>query len=74
MIGAHNEPEALRRDLGSYEQIGKSLARDCHEETQTVWGHSLLRHNLGEIQRMRQVLGLSAHLIHVDFHAQQGGA
>ena len=41
VIGALNEPEDLRRAaLGSYENIGLALAKDCRTGTNTVWGHA----------------------------------
>lgn len=52
VLGAGGEPEALRKDLGSFERIGKALARDCVEETDAIWGHPLLRHNAAERARM----------------------
>ena len=48
------EPEALRAALGSYETIGRALAKDCREGTDTTWEHRLLRHNSGEIGRLRE--------------------
>jgi hypothetical protein len=44
ILGVWTEPEALRHaSLGSYESIGLKLAQDCREETETTWGHNLLR-------------------------------
>lgn len=55
VLGAFTEPEALRKaNLGSYESIGLALARDCREETDTIWGHSLLQHNANELERLRK--------------------
>jgi hypothetical protein len=54
ILGAFNEPEDLNADLGSYESIGLALARDCREETNTTWGHRLLRHNASELDRLRE--------------------
>jgi len=54
ILGAFNEPEGLNVDLGSYESIGLALARDCREETNTTWGHRLLRHNARELDRLRE--------------------
>jgi hypothetical protein len=55
VLGARTEPEDLRRDIGtSCEQIGGSLARDCRNGTDSTWSHALLRHNAGEISRLRQ--------------------
>ena len=54
VLGALNEPEDLKPALGSYETIGSAMARDCREETDATWGHDLLRHNAGELDRLRQ--------------------
>lgn len=49
------EPEALRTaGLGSYETIGRELARDCREDTDAIWRHDLLRHNASEVDRLRR--------------------
>ncbi len=54
VLGALSKPEALRQaSLGSYEQIGLAAARDCREDTAVIWGHDLLRHNVGELERLR---------------------
>jgi hypothetical protein len=53
VLGVWTEPEDLKRDLGSYETIGRALARDCREQTDETWGHDLLRHNASEIDRLR---------------------
>lgn len=55
ILGVLKEPEDLKRDLGlSYEAIGLAMAQDCRDETDKVWGHSLLRHNSGELDRLRK--------------------
>lgn len=55
IIGALSEPEALKQaGLGTYEEIGSGLAKDCREETDTIWGHELLQHNASELDRLRQ--------------------
>jgi hypothetical protein len=55
ILGALTKPEALRQaSLGSYEGIGRAMARDCREGTDTVWGHDLLRHNASELERLRE--------------------
>ncbi|MBI2948574.1 MAG: hypothetical protein HYY23_13105 [Verrucomicrobia bacterium] len=57
ILGAWSEPEALRQAaLGSYETIGLAMAKDCREETDTTWGHALLRHNASELVRLRAVV------------------
>ncbi len=54
IIGAWSEPEALKPDLGSYETIGRALAQDCRQATDTTWSHDLLHHNSAEFDRLRQ--------------------
>lgn len=55
VLGALDEPEGLTRaGLGTPETIGRKLAKDCREDTETTWGHELLRHNATEIARLRQ--------------------
>lgn len=54
VLGALNEPEYLRKaGLGSYEAIGMALAKDCCENTDTIWNHNLLKHNAVELARLR---------------------
>jgi hypothetical protein len=53
VLGALNEPEDLRRELGSYETIGLAMARDCREGTDLIWANQQLRHNAAEITRLR---------------------
>jgi hypothetical protein len=55
ILGALTKPEALRQaSLGSYEEIGLAMAKDCREGTDAVWGHDLLRHNATELERLLQ--------------------
>lgn len=57
VIGAHSNPENLKRDianLNTFEDIGKALARDCVNETDNIWGHALLKHNVNELDLMVQ--------------------
>jgi hypothetical protein len=54
VLGAWTKPEDLRADLGSYEKIGRALAADCREGTDTIWGHELLKHNVSELDRLRE--------------------
>jgi len=56
VLGAWTEPEALKGSLGSYETIGQALAKDCREDTDTTWGHALLRHNGSEVERLRRLV------------------
>src|SRR5580658_9415 len=54
ILGALNEPEDLRTELGSYETIGLAMAQDCREGTSRTWDHPLLRHNANELDRLRE--------------------
>ena len=55
ILGTLTEPEDLKKaNLGSYEAIGSALAKECHEESNAVWGHELLRHNAAEMSRLRR--------------------
>lgn len=54
VLGVLTDPEALRREIGSYETIGGQMADDCRAGTDKIWGHKLLRHNATEIDRLRR--------------------
>jgi len=54
ILGTWTEPDKLKSGLGSYEQIGAGLARDCRQDTGGIWSHELLRHNDTELARLRQ--------------------
>jgi hypothetical protein len=55
VLGSMTKPEDLKRTFGlSPEKIGTALARDCREDTNDAWGHDLLKHNTGELNRMRE--------------------
>lgn len=54
VLGALTNPEELKANLGSYETIGSTLAQDCRDNTYAKWGHDLLRHNAGELDRLRE--------------------
>ncbi len=57
MLGAWSEPEELKKaNLGSYETIGSKIARDCRDGTATIWDHELLRNNVSELARLREVI------------------
>lgn len=54
VLGAWTNPEKLRSTFGCpLEAIGMALAKDCREDTDTTWGHELLKHNAAEITRLR---------------------
>jgi hypothetical protein len=53
LLGIKSEPEALKlAGLGSFEQIGRNLAKECVDGTQNLWSHELLKGNAGEIIRL----------------------
>jgi hypothetical protein len=54
ILGTSTQPEALKPDLGSYEEIGRALAQDCRHGTDRTWSHCLLRHNAAEVARLRE--------------------
>jgi hypothetical protein len=55
ILGSMRDPESLKRSgLGNFEEIGLALAKDCRENTDTLWGHELLRHNSTELARLRE--------------------
>ncbi|MEG4861307.1 hypothetical protein QUB75_28475 [Microcoleus sp. K1-B6] len=53
VLGVLSEPENLRTDIKkTFEEIGEALAKDCSDNTNELWGHNLLKHNKGELDRM----------------------
>jgi len=53
ILGVADEPETLRKSLGkSFESIGETLAANCSDNTDGLWGHDFLRHNKTELERM----------------------
>jgi len=53
VLGVVSEPENLRTDIKkTFEEIGEALAKDCSDNTNELWGHTLLKHNKGELDRM----------------------
>lgn len=60
VLGVLSEPEDLKRikkkfesiGTGKLEQIGETLAKDCSDNTNELWGHDLLKHNKTELERM----------------------
>ncbi len=54
IVGALDEAERLRRaGLGSFETIGRALARECKQGETMAWRHRQLQHNLPELERLR---------------------
>jgi hypothetical protein len=53
ILGVQSNPESLRRDIKkNFESIGETLAKDCSDNTNELWGHDLLKHNKTELDRM----------------------
>ncbi len=53
ILGVLTQPERLKAGR-TYEDIGLDMAKDCREGTNTIWNHELLRHNAGELDRLRE--------------------
>lgn len=53
VLGSRGEPEDLK-GIGTYEEIGSALARDCRDDTNAIWGHDFLRNNADELVRLRE--------------------
>ncbi len=59
VLGCWSEPEDLKKaNLGSYEKVGRKLARECCDGEQDVWKHPLLAHNRSELERLDEALGV----------------
>jgi hypothetical protein len=57
LLGTKSEPEALKQaGLGSFEDIGRSLAGECRDGIRALWTHDLLQQNAGEINRLDQAV------------------
>lgn len=53
VIGVQSKPEKLKSATKmSFEEIGQTLAKDCAEDTNQLWGHDLLKHNDPELKRL----------------------
>jgi hypothetical protein len=57
VLGALTNPEDLTRArLGSLEGIGRGMADDCRNGTNSIWSHRLLQQNAGELNRLRPLV------------------
>jgi hypothetical protein len=55
ILGAWGEPEELKSRLGrTYNEIGSAMAQQCRDGIGAIWEHELLRHNTGELARLRE--------------------
>lgn len=56
VLGCLDEPERLRSaGLGTFEEIGMRIADDCREGVMGHWDHDFLRHNLAELNNLRDL-------------------
>jgi hypothetical protein len=57
LLGVQSEPEALKQaGLGSFEDIGRRLGKECRDGIRDIWAHVLLQQNTGEINRLEQTV------------------
>lgn len=57
ILGIASESEKLKRAIKqSFEDIGKALAFDCHQNTNELWSHELLKANASELDRLRKAV------------------
>jgi hypothetical protein len=56
ILGSLDEPEDLKPDFGSLDEIGSRLAEDLSDPTLGIWNHSLLAVNVPEVRRMQATL------------------
>jgi hypothetical protein len=57
ILGVGDEPEKLKSfTCMSFEKIGETLAQDCADNTNNLWGHEELKHNARELERMREII------------------
>ncbi len=57
VVGARQTPEDLKKELArNFEQIGLSLADECHQGAETVWTHDHLKHNDPDRHRLIQII------------------
>lgn len=55
ILGVQSNPENLRNSTQqSFETIGETLADNCADNIDDLWGHELLQHNSDELERIRE--------------------
>ena len=55
VVGAKPDPEGLRTATQlSFAQLGEKLAQECKADSLKLWEHESLKHNLAELQRLRE--------------------
>ncbi len=54
ILSTFSEPERLKNSLNlTFEEIGKQVANDCFQGSDSLWQHGLLSHNLTEISALQ---------------------
>jgi hypothetical protein len=56
IFGCLSEPERLKVDFGNFDAVGEALGKSCLDQGKPSWGHPLLKVNLPELTRFREVL------------------
>jgi hypothetical protein len=56
VLGSLTKPEDLTASLGRFEAIGGAIAKDCRDGGDIAWKDPMLRHNAGEVERLRQAV------------------
>lgn len=57
ILGVGSEPEKLKKAFAfrtSFEDIGRSLAQECFENSRVLWSIELLKHNAANLERLEQ--------------------
>jgi hypothetical protein len=53
VLGCFDEPENLKSEIGSFESIGKIIAKECIDGQHTIWQNKHLIHNIEELNRLK---------------------
>jgi hypothetical protein len=57
LLGVQSEPAALKKaGLGSFEEVGRRLGKECREGTKDVFTHDLLQQNASELDRLEKAV------------------
>jgi hypothetical protein len=56
ILGAWSQPEDLKKQFGSFDNIGAALAQDCQKQTSAIWSHPLLQINATELDRIQTLV------------------
>jgi hypothetical protein len=53
VLGCFDEPENLKSEIGSFESIGKTIAKQCIDGEHSIWLNVHLIHNTEELNRLK---------------------